>query len=97
MCSPDADYLDTALDTDEEEDEEEEDDETHESLESGDLGVDRATAFRVRRPEVSEAEAGEGEAEAVTRKLAQLEDGAAAVTSRLSELDIWDAEQTARS
>ena len=96
MCSPDPDYLDTALDTDEEE-ENDDDDETHESLESGDLGVDRATAFRVRRPEVSEAEAGEGGAEAVTRKLAQLEDGAAAVTSRLSELDIWDSEQTARS
>ena len=96
MCSLDPDYLDTALDTEEEEDEEDED-ETHESLESGDLGVDRATAFRVRRPEVAEAEAGEGEVEAVTRKLGQLEDGAAAVTSRLSELDIWDSEQTARS
>ena len=96
MCSPDPDYLDTALDTEEEDDDDDED-ETHESLESGDLGVDRATAFRVRRPEVAEAEAGEGEVEAVTRKLGQLEDGAAAVTSRLSELDIWDSEQTARS
>ena len=96
MCSPDPDYLDTALDTEEEDDDDDED-ETHESLESGDLGVDRATAFRVRRPEVAESESGEGEVEAVTRKLGQLEDGAAAVTSRLSELDIWDSEQTARS
>ena len=66
-------YPDTVLDTETEE-------ETMESLESGDLGLDRATTFRVKKAE-------ESEEDQVVSKLEELEQGAG-VSSRLSELDI---------
>ena len=72
----DEEYLETALDTETEE-------ETEESLESGDLGLDRATTFRVKKTEESEAAA----AAEVTKKLEDLET-MTGVSSRLSELDV---------
>ena len=66
-------YPDTVLDTETEEEEE-----TMESLESGDLGLDRATTFRVKKAE---------ESEQVESKLEELEQ-VTGVSSRLSELDI---------
>ena len=73
-------YPDTVLDTETDTEEE-----TMESLESGDLGLDRATTFRVKKPDESEQEQAE-EAE-VASKLEELEQ-VAGVSSRLSELDI---------
>ena len=67
-------YPDTVLDTETEEEEE-----TMESLESGDLGLDRATTFRVKKAEE--------ESEQVESKLEELEQ-VTGVSSRLSELDI---------
>jgi len=95
----DDDYLDTVLDTDDDEDEDHEvDDETQESLESGDLGIDRSTTFRVKKKdeeddkeEVKEEENLDKKDEFL-RKLDDLElESVPAVTSRLSELDIRDS------
>ena len=76
----DEEYLDTVLDTETEEEEE-----TMESLESGDLGLDRATTFRVKKQE--ESEEAEDEEAQVDSKLGEMEQ-VVGVTSRLSELDI---------
>ena len=87
------DDLDDAVDT-EEEDEEEEDggeEETSESLESGDLGIDRSTTFRVKKKEEEVEEEAEIDSEKVLRKLEDLE--SLAVTSRLSELNVREIEQ----
>jgi len=65
--------------------------ETSESQESGDLGIDRSTTFRVKKKEVEEAEEVEIDSEKVLRKLEDLE--SLAVTSRLSELNVRDIEQ----
>jgi len=78
----DEEYLDTVLDSETEE----EDEETMESLESGDLGLDRATTFRVKK-EREESEQELDEEAQVESKLGELEQ-MAGVTSRLSELDI---------
>ena len=86
------DELDDVIDTEEEEEEEEEDggeEETSESLESGDLGVDRSTTFRVKKKE-EEEEAGK-DSDSVLRKLDDLQ--SVAVTSRLSELSLGDFQQ----
>ena len=75
----DEEYLDTVLDSETEE-------ETMESLESGDLGLDRATTFRVKKEREESEEELDEEAQ-VESKLGELEQ-MAGVTSRLSELDI---------
>ena len=92
------DDLDDAVDTEEEDEEEEEEEdggeeETSESLESGDLGIDRATTFRVKKKE-EEAEEAEIDSEKVLRKLEDLE--SLAVTSRLSELNVRDLEESSQ-
>lgn len=75
----DEEYLDTVLDSETEE-------ETMESLESGDLGLDRATTFRVKKEREESEEELDEEAQ-VESKLGELEQ-VAGVTSRLSELEI---------
>ena len=83
------DDLEDVVDT--EDDEEEEDggeEETSESLESGDLGIDRSTTFRVKKKDEAEAEK---DSDSVLRKLDDLE--SVAVTSRLSELNVRDIER----
>ena len=82
--------LDVAVDTEDEEDEEEEgvDEETLESLESGDLGIDRSTTFRVSKEKEKETD------EKVLRKLDDLE--SVAVSSRLTELSLRDGESGGR-
>jgi len=95
----DDDYLDTVLDTEDEDEEEvdpEVDDETQESLESGDLGIDRSTTFRVKKKDEDEEQVKEefnlDKTDEFLRKLDDLESvQQAAVTSRLSELDIRDS------
>ena len=84
------DDMDDVVDTEEEEEEEEDggEEETSESLESGDLGIDRSTTFRVKKKEEEEAEKG---SDSVLRKLEDLE--SVAVTSRLSELSVRDIQQ----
>ena len=85
------DDLEDVVDTEDEEDDEEEEDggeeETSESLESGDLGIDRSTTFRVKKKE----EETEKDSDSVLRKLDDLE--SVAVTSRLSELSVRDIQQ----
>ena len=84
--------LDAAVDSEEEDAEEEEEgkgesesEETSESLESGDLGIDRSTTFRVsKKDEVVEQD------EKVLRKLDDLESNA--VSSRLSALTVRSSE-----
>ena len=82
------DDMDDVVDTEEEEEEEDGEEETSESLESGDLGIDRSTTFRVKKKEEEEAEKG---SDSVLRKLEDLE--SVAVTSRLSELGLGDIGQ----
>ena len=85
------DDLEDVVDTEDEQDnsEKEEDggEEASESLESGDLGIDRSTTFRVKKKE----EETEKDSDSVLRKLDDLE--SVAVTSRLSELSVRDIQQ----
>lgn len=78
----DEDYVDTVVDDDSDLDGDN-DEETQESLESGDLGVDRATTFRVKKP--SDEDSLEDK---LARKLDDLEAGTDSVASRLTQLDI---------
>ena len=78
----DEDYVDTVVDDDSDLDDDH-DEETQESLESGDLGVDRATTFRVKKPNDEDVLD-----DKLTRKLDDLEAGADSVASRLTQLDI---------
>ena len=81
------DDMNDVLDTEEEEEEEDGgEEETSESLESGDLGIDRSTTFRVKKKE----EEAEKDCDSVLRKLEDLE--SVAVTSRLSDLNLGDIE-----
>jgi len=87
------DDLEEIVDTEEEEDDDDEEEEngggeeeTSESLESGDLGIDRSTTFRVKKKE----EEAEKDSDSVLRKLEDLE--SVAVTSRLSDLNLGDIE-----
>merc|ERR1711936_1391252 len=77
--------LDAAVDTEEEDEEDEDengkDEETLESLQSGDLGIDRSTTFRVIKKEEEEEQR-----ENVLRKLDDLE--SVDVSSRLSALTV---------
>ena len=77
----DEDYVDTVVDDESDLDEVHED-ETQESLESGDLGVDRATTFRVKKPNE------DGLDDQLARKLDDLEAVTDSVASRLTQLDI---------
>ena len=75
----DEDYVDTVVDdSDEDEAHCDDDQETQESLEFGDLGVDRATTFRVRKPEDDHLE----------KKLDDLDTVTDSLSSRLTQLDI---------
>merc|ERR1711953_998232 len=85
------DELDDVIDTEEEEEEDGGEEETSESLESGDLGVDRSTTFRVKKKEEEEEEEAGKDSDSVLRKLDDLE--SVAVTSRLSELSLGDFQQ----
>ena len=85
------DDLEDVVDTEDEQDDEEEEggeEETSESLESGDLGIDRSTTFRVKKKEETEELEEEKDSNSVLRKLEDLE--SLAVTSRLSELSLRD-------
>ena len=92
----DDDYLDTVLDSDEDEEEDTHDEETHESLESGDLGIDRTKTFRVTKSEAEETEDEDDkhkmmkDTDDISRKVPDI-DSAPALSSRLSELEIRDS------
>ena len=86
------DDLEDVVDTEDEEDEDEngKEEETLESLQSGDLGIDRSTTFRVIKKEEEEEEEEEEQRENVLRKLDDLE--SVDVSSRLSALTVRERE-----